>query len=90
MFLAKQLGYASLLLLSSLWAATASHHIARSSHAHVARDLGSFIATEKARALDGILANIGSSGALAQEAKAGVVVASPSTVWTSLGLILLG
>lgn len=47
---------------------------------HVVRDVNSFIATERPRALQGILDNIGPDGALAQGAKPGVVIASPSTV----------
>lgn len=45
-------------------------------------DLTSFIATEKPIALNGILANIGSTGALSGPLGAadGVVIASPSTV----------
>ena len=50
------------------------------SHSFSKRDLSSFIDSEKAIALDGILANIGPDGTLAQGAKAGVVIASPSTV----------
>jgi glucoamylase len=40
--------------------------------------LGSWLATETAVSLNGILDNIGASGAYAQSAKAGVVIASPS------------
>ena len=42
--------------------------------------LDAFIASEKQRALQGVLANIGSTGSLSQGAKSGVVIASPSTV----------
>jgi glucoamylase len=41
--------------------------------------LESWLATETAVSLNGILDNIGASGAYAQSAKAGVVIASPST-----------
>lgn len=41
--------------------------------------LGSWLATETTVSLNGILDNIGASGAYAQSAKAGIVVASPST-----------
>ena len=46
----------------------------------VERDLDSFVATEKTRAVQGILDNIGADGALSHGAKAGIVIASPSTV----------
>lgn len=42
----------------------------------------SFIAAEKARALQGILANIGANGSLAHGADSGIVIAAPSTVST--------
>ncbi|MCJ1313723.1 hypothetical protein MMC25_007403 [Agyrium rufum] len=45
------------------------------------RDLNSFVRSEKAVALDGILANLGPDGALDHNASAGVVIASPSTVY---------
>lgn len=41
--------------------------------------LDSWLATETTTALNGILDNIGSSGAYAASAKSGVVIASPST-----------
>ena len=44
------------------------------------RDLTAFVAAEKAKALQGVLANIGATGAQSQGAKSGVVVAAPSTV----------
>ena len=43
-------------------------------------NLGSFITSERAIALEGVLDNIGSNGIFAQVASPGVVVASPSTV----------
>lgn len=44
-----------------------------------ATGVDAWLATETTVALDGILANIGSSGAYAKSAKPGVVIASPST-----------
>lgn len=41
--------------------------------------LDAWLATETTVSLNGILDNIGASGAYAQSAKAGVVIASPST-----------
>ena len=46
----------------------------------VERDLDSFVAIEKTRAVQGILDNLGADGALSHGAKAGIVIASPSTV----------
>ena len=46
--------------------------LAAASRIHVARDLDSFIASEKPKAVQGILANIGSNGTLSQGAKQGV------------------
>ena len=43
-------------------------------------DLSSWLSTEKGVALQGILNNVGSNGALVPGASSGVVVASPSTV----------
>ena len=64
----------SLLLLS-----LPLQHVTTSS-VHTQRDLSSFIDSEKAVALQGILANIGPDGMLDHGAKSGVVIASPSTV----------
>lgn len=47
--------------------------------ARVTGTLDSWIAEESSFALEGILANIGSSGALASGAASGIVIASPST-----------
>ncbi|KAL4813309.1 Six-hairpin glycosidase-like protein [Aspergillus spinulosporus] len=47
--------------------------------ARATASLDTWLSTETSYALDGILANIGASGAYAKTAKAGVVIASPST-----------
>jgi glucoamylase len=47
--------------------------------ARVTGTLDSWIAEESPFALEGILANIGSSGSLASGAASGIVIASPST-----------
>ncbi|KAL4947229.1 Six-hairpin glycosidase-like protein [Aspergillus filifer] len=47
--------------------------------ARATTSLDTWLSTETSFALDGILANIGASGAYAKTAKAGVVIASPST-----------
>lgn len=41
--------------------------------------LDAWLASETTVALDGILDNVGSSGAYAKSAKSGIVIASPST-----------
>ena len=74
-------GPASVSSISSLWT----------------RDLDSFVAAERARAVQGILDNIGASGELAQGAEPGIVVASPSKAnpnctthhCSSLGILLI-
>ena len=53
-------------------------------HKYYKRDLTDFIDTERAISLDGVLANIGSDGALSMGAFPGVVIASPSTVRSTL------
>ncbi|KAL3435065.1 Six-hairpin glycosidase-like protein [Aspergillus tetrazonus] len=47
--------------------------------ARATASLDTWLSTETSFALDGILANIGANGAYAKTAKAGVVIASPST-----------
>lgn len=47
--------------------------------ARATASLDTWLSTETSFALDGILANIGASGTYAKTAKAGVVIASPST-----------
>ena len=44
------------------------------------RDLKTYVASERARSLQGILDNIGPDGAKVAGASSGIVVASPSTV----------
>ena len=51
-----------------------------------ARDLNSFVASEKAIALQGALNNIGPNGSMVPGAGAGFVVASPSKVNPDCGL----
>jgi glucoamylase len=47
--------------------------------ARATASLNTWLSTEASFALDGILTNIGANGAYAKTAKAGVVIASPST-----------
>ncbi|MCJ1352530.1 MAG: hypothetical protein MMC33_002514 [Icmadophila ericetorum] len=70
MFLSTGIGLALLLAIQS---SVALPHV-------VSRDLNSFVDSERATALQGILANIGPDGSLSMGADAGVVIASPSTV----------